>query len=189
MIHSPKFTVVLDACVLYPAPVRDILLSLADVGLFKPKWTDQIQEEWIKNLLKNRTDLSEEALNLTVESMNKAFPDANVENYEALISAVNLPDEDDRHVLVCGIRCNADLITTFNLKDFPSKELDQYDIEVQNPDQVISNLIDLNDDLACKAFSKMAQRLINPPKARKQIIETLMKCRLKVSAERFDKCS
>lgn len=58
MIHSPKFTVVLDACVLYPAPVRDILLSLADVGLFKPKWTDQIQDEWIKNLLKNSLIIS-----------------------------------------------------------------------------------------------------------------------------------
>ncbi|MEX1191130.1 MAG: PIN domain-containing protein [Brumimicrobium sp.] len=188
MIHSPKFTVVLDACVLYPAPVRDILLSLADIGLFKPKWTDQIQEEWTRNLLRNRGELSKKALKLTVEAMNKAFPDSNVENYEELIPAINLPDEDDRHVLACGIRCNADLITTFNIKDFPPKELYQYDIEVQNPDEFISNLIDLNDDLACKAFSKMAQRLKNPPKTRKQIIETLIKCKLKASAKRFDKC-
>ena len=189
MIHSPKFTVVLDACVLYPAPVRDILLSLADVGLFKPKWSDQIQEEWTRNLLNKRNDLSKKALKSTVEAMNRAFPDSNVEDYEELISAVNLPDENDRHVLACGIRCNADLIATFNLKDFPAKELDRYDIEVQNPDELISNLIDLNEDLACKAFLKMARRLKKPLKTKKQIIETLTKCRLKASAERFDKCS
>jgi len=57
MIHSPKFKVVLDACVLYPAPIRDILLSLAAEGLFKAKWSDIIQDEWLRNLLKNRTDL------------------------------------------------------------------------------------------------------------------------------------
>jgi len=56
MIHSPRFTVVLDACVLYPAPIRDILLSLAAEGLFKAKWSEIIQNEWLRNLLKNRTD-------------------------------------------------------------------------------------------------------------------------------------
>ena len=51
MIHSPKFTVVIDACVLYPAPIRDILLSMASEGLLKPKWSKIIQDEWTRNLL------------------------------------------------------------------------------------------------------------------------------------------
>ncbi len=45
MIHSPKFTAVLDACVIYPAPIRDLLLHLAGLNLYKPKWTDKIQDE------------------------------------------------------------------------------------------------------------------------------------------------
>jgi hypothetical protein len=54
MIHSPKFTAILDACVLYPAPVRDLLLHLANFDLYKPKWTKEINEEWKRNLLNNR---------------------------------------------------------------------------------------------------------------------------------------
>ncbi len=188
MIHSPKFTVVLDACVLYPAPVRDILLSLAAEGLFKPKWTGIIQDEWVRNLLIKRNDLSEAALKATTQAMNQAFPDSNVENFEDLIPAFNLPDEDDRHVLACAVRSNADLIATFNLKDFPGSELAKYDIQVQNPDELISNLIDLNEELSCKAFTKMVKRLKNPPKTKQQILETFINCGLSISAAKFAKC-
>jgi len=148
MIHSPRFKVVLDSCVLYPAPFRDILLSLTAEGLFKPKWTAIIQNEWLSNLMKNRKDLSRSSLELTIRSMNKAFPDANVKNFEELISGLKLPDQNDRHILACAIRCKADLIVTFNLKDFPKKYLGNYDVEVQNPDQRICNLIDLNEAIA-----------------------------------------
>ncbi len=45
MISSSLFVAILDACVLYPAPIRDLLLNLADVGLFIPKWSDQIHDK------------------------------------------------------------------------------------------------------------------------------------------------
>jgi len=96
--------------------------------------------------------------------MNLAIPDANVESFEDLIPSINIPDKDDRHVVACAIRCNADLIVTFNVKDFPKKELSKYDIEIQKPDELISNLIDINLELACKAFNKMVKRLKNPKK-------------------------
>lgn len=79
-MQSAKLTVVLDACVLYPAPIRDILLSLAAEGLFIAKWSDIIQDEWLRNLLRKRADLKKEQLEQTVKAMNQAFPDANVEN-------------------------------------------------------------------------------------------------------------
>lgn len=78
MIYSARPSVVLDACVLYPAPIRDLLLSLAAVGLFEAKWSEIIQEEWSRNLLKNRSDLKKEQLNETIKAMNTAFPDAKV---------------------------------------------------------------------------------------------------------------
>ncbi|WP_158973540.1 putative toxin-antitoxin system toxin component, PIN family [Cellulophaga sp. L1A9] len=185
MIHSPRFTVVLDACVLYPAPIRDILLSLAAEGLFKAKWSDIIQDEWLRNLLKNRADLKKAQLNQTIKAMNQAFPDANVENFEDLIPSIKLKDKDDRHVVACAIRCNADLIVTFNIKDFPKKELSKYDIEIQNPDELISNLIDINPKLACKAFSKMVKRLKNPRKTIDEVLNTLENCGLKKSIEKL----
>lgn len=186
MIHSPKFTVVLDACVLYPAPVRDLLLSLANEGLFTPKWIKIIQDEWVKNLLIKRKDLNKKQLDQTIWAMNVAFPDSNVEHFEELIPGLMLPDKDDLHVLACAIRCNADLITTFNLKDFPDDYIKKYNIEIQSPDELISNLIDLNNDIACKAFRKMLKRLKNPPKSKAEVIETLSRCALKITSLKLD---
>ncbi|WP_204336827.1 PIN domain-containing protein [Cryomorpha ignava] len=113
MIHSPVLTVVIDACVLYPAPIRDVLLSMAFEGLFEPKWSRAIQDEWTGNLLINREDLNKKQLDGTIQAMNRAFPDSNVLNFEELIPSLSLPDKDDRHVLACAIKCKADLITTF----------------------------------------------------------------------------
>src|SRR5687767_15528975 len=110
MIHSPKFIAVLDACVLYPASIRDLLLNLADFDLYIPKWTDKIQQEWTRNLLLNRPELKAEQLQKTADAMNKAFPDANVRNYDSIIPAVNLPDRNDGHVLAAAIRCSAEVI-------------------------------------------------------------------------------
>ena len=121
MIYSPRFVVVLDACVLYPAPIRDLLLNLADLEIYSPKWTEIIQDEWIRNLLENRPDLTKSKLARTVKAMNTAFPDAEVHSFEELIEFLELPDENDRHVLAAGITCKADAIITFNIKDF-SKE-------------------------------------------------------------------
>lgn len=57
-MYPSSFTALYDACVLYPAPLRDFLVQLALTDLFRAKWTDQIHEEWIRNVLKNRQDLT-----------------------------------------------------------------------------------------------------------------------------------
>ncbi len=185
MIHSPKFSVILDACVLYPAPIRDFLLSLAAEGLFKPHWSEEIQDEWVRNLLQTREDLTAQQLQKTVDAMNRAFPDANISEYEDLIIGLSLPDADDRHVLACAIKGGADLITTFNLKDFPSSEVGKYDIQVQNPDELVSSLLDLNPDAVCVAFSKMVARLRNPPKTKMEVTNALNKCGLPMSVAKL----
>jgi hypothetical protein len=86
-----RINAVLDACVLYPAPIRDLLLSFAEVGLLKPFWSDKINEERVRNLLRNREDLSLAKLQSTVRAMNAAFPDANVEENGNLIYSLLLP--------------------------------------------------------------------------------------------------
>jgi predicted nucleic acid-binding protein len=178
MIHSGRFTALLDANVLYPAPVRDYLLHLANLNLYKPKWSSTIQEEWIRNLLKNRPDLSKEALERTKTAMDSAFPDANVDKYEDLISAIKLPDDDDRHVVAAAIRGKADVIVTFNIKDFPVTAMSIYDIEVQSPDEFISNLINLDKKKCLKALENQVKSLKYPPKAREEVLERLTSCGL-----------
>ena len=188
MIHSPAFTVVLDACVLYPAPIRDILLSLASEGLFQPKWSTIIQDEWSRNLLQNRTDLNQDQLNLTKYAMNQAFTDANVDSFEELIPGLSLPDENDRHVLACAIKSDANAIVTFNIKDFPKKQLQIHDVDILHPDLFIRNLFDFNEELCCIAFTKMVGRLRNPKKTKVEVIEILEICKLSKSALRFNSC-
>ncbi len=114
-----KLIVVYDACVLYPAPLRDLLMWLALSNLFQAKWTEKIHQEWMQNVLKNRPDLTFSQLNRTRELMNENIDDALVTGYEYLIPTLTLPDPDDLHVLATAIHSQADLIITFNLKDFP----------------------------------------------------------------------
>ncbi len=181
MIHSPRFTAILDANVLYPAPLRDFLLRLAEMELYKPKWTDEIQEEWIRNVLLERTDLERAKLERTKDAMNSAFPDSNITNYEELIDNLNLPDDNDRHILAAAIRGKADVIVTFNLKDFPSDYLKSYDIEVQHPDEFIVNLISLDKSKSLQSLKNQVKSLKNPPQSKDQVLQTLANCGLKNS--------
>jgi predicted nucleic acid-binding protein len=141
MIFLTKPTCMLDANVLFPAPVRDYLLWLAVAELYKPKWTNKIQEEWISNLLIKRSDLKRKDLEKVPKSMNNALPDGNVENYEDIIEGLELPDVNDRHVLAAAIKAKADVIVTFNLKDFPAKYLERYNLTALHPDDFIFKLI------------------------------------------------
>lgn len=99
-----NFAAVYDACVLYPAPLRDLLLRLALTDLFRARWTDRIHEEWIRSVLENRPDLKPEQLERTRQLMNQAVPDCLVTGYEGLIDQLELPDPDDRHILAAAIR-------------------------------------------------------------------------------------
>lgn len=68
----PKI-VILDACMLYSSPLRDFLLHLAQQKLYKPRWSDRINDEWIRNVLKNRRDLNEQSFDRLRIMMNDAF--------------------------------------------------------------------------------------------------------------------
>lgn len=110
-----QFTVLLDACVLYLAPVRDVLLQLASKGLYRARWTKRIQDEWIRNLIKNRPDLNETQLERTCALMNSSVLDCLVEDYEELASGLSLPDPGDAHVLAAAIKSQAQIIVTYNI--------------------------------------------------------------------------
>lgn len=112
-------TVVYDANLLYPAPLRDFLIRLAKSGLVRARWTDAIHDEWIRNLLRNRPDLTTEQLERTPRPDEPAVPDCLVTGHEKLIDKLTLPDPDDRHVLAAAIRAKANTILTVNTRDFP----------------------------------------------------------------------
>ncbi len=106
---SSNFTVVYDACVLYPAPLRDFLMRLALTDLYRARWTNMSHDEWIRNVLKQRPDLQTVDLQRTRELMNLHVRDSLITGFEHLIPAVQLPDYDDRHVVACAIHASASL--------------------------------------------------------------------------------
>jgi predicted nucleic acid-binding protein len=132
-------------------------------GRFRARWSEQIHEEWKRNLLKNRPDLTREQLDRTSALMDRAIPDGLVVGYEALIPGLALPDPDDRHVLAAAIRCNASVIVTFNQKDFPDDILAPFGIEAQHPDEFIENLFDLDQAAVVAAAQRQRALLKNPP--------------------------
>lgn len=167
------YTVVLDACVLYPATLRDLLLSLAFEDVYRARWTQDIQDEWIRNVLIKRQDLTEEKLRRTQQLMVNAIDDCLIEGYQNLIENLQLPDQDDRHVLAAAIVGHADAIVTFNRKDFPDDVLSQYGIEVLHPDDFIMLQYDLNPIGVLEAVKAMRARLKNPPKTVLEFLERL----------------
>lgn len=168
-----QFTVLFDACVLYPAPVRDILLQLASKGLFRGRWTKQIQDEWIRNLLQNRPDLKESQLERTRVMMNDSVLDCLVVDYEELISGLSLPDPEDCHVLAAAIKSQAQIIVTYNIKDFPSETLQKFDIETQHPDTFLRYQLDLNLSTFLSCIKTIRARLKTPPVTANQYLFTL----------------
>jgi predicted nucleic acid-binding protein len=170
-----NFTAIYDACVLYPAPLRDFLMWLALTDLFKARWTDEIHNEWIRNVLKKRSDLTLGQLTRTKNLMNAYVRDCLVDGYQALTPTLSLPDPGDRHVLAAAIRCNADVIVTFNEKDFPKQHLSPYGIEAQHPDEFIRHLLDLNSRIICQAAEQHRIGLKNPPKTTEEYLDTLLK--------------
>lgn len=174
MRHSP-FTVVYDACVLYPAPLRDFLMWLGLSGRFRARWSADIHDEWKRNLLKNRPDLSMEQLDRTSDLMNRAIPDGLVEGYQDLIDGLQLPDKDDRHVLAAAIRCGASVIVTFNQKDFPADVLKTFGIEAQHPDVFIGDLLDLDAASVVAAAQRQRATLKRPPIDAEPYLEILLK--------------
>ncbi len=178
-------TAVYDANILYPAPLRDLFIRLAQAGLVRARWTETIHEEWMRNVLKDNPRLSAERLARTRTLMNEAVRDCLVTGYEDLIASLSLPDPDDRHVLAAAIRAGADIIVTYNLTDFPAETLARFDIEALHPDDFLVSLLDLAPGVVCAAVKRQREGLQNPPKTAKELLTTLENQGLTQAVARF----
>ena len=165
--------VVYDACVLYPAPLRDFLLRLALTGLYEVRWSALIHEEWMRNVLVNRPDLTKAQLVRTRALMERALPEALVSDFEILIGQLELPDPDDHHVLAVAIHSSAEVIVTFNLSDFPTSALTPYGIEAQHPDDFVLRYWDKNKAQVITAAQQQRQALQKPRKSVPEFLEVL----------------
>jgi predicted nucleic acid-binding protein len=161
---SKRPVVVYDANVLYPAQLRDLLMRIAVNDLVRAHWTEDIQDEWTRNLLDDRDDIGRDELERTRALMNQALPDASIEGYTDAIETLTLPDPDDRHILAAAIHVGAEAIITFNLDDFPVDRLDPFAITAVDPDSFVKFLFDENPARVIKTAAQHRSSLQNPPK-------------------------
>ncbi len=133
--------VVLDANVLYPAPLRDLLMHLTLARAFQAHWTKLIHDEWTRNVLRVHPELTAARLQRTSDLMNHHAKDALVTRFEKRIRGLTLPDPDDRHVLAAAIHVSAIRIVTFNLKDFPKSDLEPHGVRAIHPDAFLLEVL------------------------------------------------
>jgi PIN domain len=168
---------------LYPAPLRDLLMWSATTGILSARWSPEILNEWVENLLANRPDLKRERLLRTCDEMNRAVPDAMVTGYEYLISTLTLPDPEDRHVLAAAMIGGSEVILTLNLKDFPEDRLPA-GISAVAPDEFLCRLFDHNPAELLETMNFHRKSLTRPLKTAEEYIESLRKGGLIRLAER-----
>jgi predicted nucleic acid-binding protein len=168
-----SFTALFDACVLYPAPLRDLLMRLATTELFRACWSAAIHDEWTGAVLRTRPELKAQ-LERTRQLMDAHVLDSLVTGYEPLIKTLDLPDPHDRHVLAAAIVGRADLIVTKNLKDFPAERLAPFGIDAQHPDVFVRNLLGLHQAASLAAVAEHRASLRYPPKTSDEYLDTLL---------------
>lgn len=131
--------VLLDACVLYPSVMRELLLGAAEQGLFRPLWTARILEEWRHAARRNGIGAQGD---IEIALLTSAWPKALVAMDEKLEARLVLPDRHDRHVLAAAISGGAAELLTRNLKDFPTRILARHGIVRREPDGFMLEMAD-----------------------------------------------
>ena len=182
MIEPSVATAFLDAGVLYPSLLRNILMRLATHGLFRARWSAKVHEEWIGALLRNRPDLSRERVERIRVLMDMHIQDALVDGYQQRIDGLSLPDADDRHVLAAAIHGDASVIVTPNLRDFPASILAPFAINAVHPDEFILGLFDSRADDVLMALRELRASFTNPPRSAADLLATMTRQGLAESA-------
>lgn len=169
MLAAP-FKVVVDANVLFPFSLRDVLLRAAADDFFQLYWSEQILDEMERNLVATHMATSEQAARLRA-AMSSAFPEALVTGHEGLIDAMpNHPK--DRHVVAAAVQAGARLIVTSNLKDF--RTLPE-EMAAQSPDEFLCNLFELAPERMSALVRRAASALRNPPRTFEEMLRGLAK--------------
>jgi predicted nucleic acid-binding protein len=167
------FPVFLDACVLVPIRLTDMLLRLASAGTYRPLWSADVLAEVERNLV-GKFALPADKVAKRITNMRRAFPDAMVTGYEGLIDAMT-NDVKDRHVLAAAVAGHASIIVTENLKDFPPAALQPHGIDAISADEFLLDLLDLHPRQTAECVRKLVLSMKNPPFALEEFLAGFVK--------------
>lgn len=166
------FAVVLDSDVLFSINSTDLLLTLAQLGLYRPVWTERILRAPVKFVPERREDLSETAIQRRVDAMKRARPDAMVVVPKEL-EDVMTNHEGDRHVLAAAVHAGASVVVTNNLRHFSPEACERHHVEAQSGDEFVLHLVSLDALAVKRAVRIMSDRRNNPPVGVDEIFQRL----------------
>lgn len=163
---------VLDANVLFPFQLRNLLLHLAVDGLLEPLWSEQIIDECVRNL-RSTAGLTETQCSHLIGQMRAAFPEAWAVGYDGAADGLELPDEGDRHVIALAIHQEAEVIVTRNLRHFPEADLRQVGIRPMDPDDFVARLLKRRPAEVLAAAERHRRSLRRAPLTPERYLESL----------------
>lgn len=178
MASSPPVAVY-DACVLYPFQLRNLLVQCAADRLVDARWSDEIHEEWMRNLLAKEPRLTRARLEATRDLMDRVLPKARVTDYAARIPAITLPDPGDRHVVAAAEKAGASIIVTWNVRDFPAAELRKHGLRKLTPDGFLTELHDSKPGAVAASVENARRNLNLSQVSRPAYLDTLRRQGLK----------
>lgn len=170
--------ILVDACVLHSACCRDLLIQCDIDGHFRLRWTELILAETELSILRRRPDLTSNQIRRTFKLMNQACPEGLQIYDQQRYRQLRLPDPDDNHILAAAISTQSEIILTFNLKDFPSRILNKYQIKAQHPDDWLSKFYQSNPSDLLSSLEKCRTRLRSPALNIREYKSELKKCSL-----------
>jgi len=107
--------------------------------------------------------------------INDSVADSLLKEYESIAEALTLPDSGGCRVLAAAVKAQAQIIVTYNLKDFPSEALIPFTIEAQHPDDFFLNQCDLRQNVFLSVIKKIRLSLKRPPKTAGEYLGVLRK--------------
>jgi hypothetical protein len=168
------YSALLDANVLHPIVLCDLLLRLAEKGLFRPLWSDEILDECSRSVVRARPDIDLSRLRSRLESMNEAFPDARVVGWQGLVPTLDAEFGSDAHVVAAAIAGRADVIVTENIRDFPrDPTLGLNHILVQDVDEFLIHQWWLSPNTVKLVIAEQAAARKRPARTPGQILEAI----------------
>lgn len=182
-MSKANLRVLLDACVLAPAGICDLLLSLAETPrLYVPVWSEDILAE-VRRTHIAKLGWPEQLADYWQEEVRRSFPEARVDGYEPLIAACQ-NHEKNRHVLAAAIKAGVGLIVTSNLRHFPVKSLEPWNLSAMDPANYLITLYTMEPGVMLSKLASIARRRgISPQEALARLGKALLSFARHVAAE------
>lgn len=165
--------VLIDACVLYPTVMREVLLGVAARGLFTPLWSGRILEEWARAAAR-LGDGFEDMARGEIALLKARWPEAEIAYPDQLETSLHLPDPNDTHVLAAAIAGKADVLLTMNLKDFPTRTVSAHGVVRRDPDGMLREMFGENPQIVgqvAENVRQVAERLSGEPQEMRKLMK------------------